>query len=241
MATNEDRLIEAIRQMASFSVVDNVLPEILTRVAVLANQTIGGSDFVGLTMSVHGRLQTPVFTDQRSPEIDSVQYETGIGPCVDTYRTGEISRIPSTADDVKWRPFSEACLTHGVRSTLSVPVKTGGETLGALNCYAQQERAFEGEAQTLGIAFADQAGIVIRNAKAYWEAKTLGEQLTQALESRVVIEQAKGLLMSTGMTSNAAFEVLKKASQRENRKLQHIAADVVGESERRAGSSGGAH
>lgn len=233
VATNQDRLVEAVRQMAGFSVVDNDLPEILTRVAVLANETIKGADLVGLTMSVNGRLQTPAFTDQTSPEIDSVQYDTGVGPSLDAYRYGAIHVIPSTVDDVQWRPFSDACLAHGVLSTLSVPVKSGEETLGVLNCYARQEEVFERDAQTMGMAFAEQAGIVIRNAQAYWEAKTLGEQLMQALESRVVIEQAKGLLMATGMTSSAAFDVLREASQRGNRKLLHVAADLVAKAELR--------
>jgi GAF domain-containing protein len=238
VATNEERLIEAIRQMASFSVVDNVLPDILTRVAVLANDTIIDSAFVGLTMSVDGRLQTPVFTDEESPEIDATQYETGIGPCLDSYRDGVIYVIPSTSEDTRWAPFSHTCLAHGVLSTMSVPVKTDGDTVGALNFYSREERAFGPDDETLGTAFAEHAGIVIHNARAYWEAKALGEQLTQALATRVVIEQAKGLLMATGLTSDAAFDVLRKASQRENRKIHLVAADLVAEAERRATKAG---
>jgi GAF domain-containing protein len=238
VATNEERLTEAIRQMASFSVVDNVLPDILTRVAVLATETVDGADFVGLMMSVNDRLQTPVFTDEEAPEIDSAQYETGIGPCLDSYRDAAIYTIPSTPEDQRWRPFSEACQAHGVHSTMSVPVLTDGKSVGALNFYSRQERSFDDEAEALGVAFAEQAAIVIGNARAYWDAKALGEQLTQALESRIVIEQAKGLLMSTGLTSAAAFDMLRKASQRENRKLQQIAADLVAEAERRASPTG---
>lgn len=236
MDNKHDRLVEAIRQMASFSVVDNVMPEILQRVSVLARDTVDTA-FVGLTMSVNGRMQTPVFTDEAAPEIDSAQYETGIGPCLDSYRDGVINEIPSTFEDRRWPPFSEACLVHGVQSTLSVPVKTADLTVGALNFYARTERAFDDEAHTLAEAFAAHAAIVIANATAYWEAKALGEQLTQALASRVVIEQAKGLLMSTGITANSAFEALRKASQRQNRKLHDIAADIVADAERRAGAS----
>lgn len=238
MANNEERLIEAIRQMASFSVVDNVLPDILNRVAALANDTIDGSAFTGLTMSVDGRLQTPVFTDEKSPEIDATQYATGVGPCLDSYRDGVINVIPSTSEDTRWAPFSHTCLAHGVLSTMSVPVKIDGQTVGALNFYSCVERAFGPDDETLGTAFADQAAIVIVNARAYWEAKALGEQLTQALDTRVVIEQAKGLLMATGLTSDAAFDVLRKASQRENRKLHLIASDLVADAERRATAGG---
>ena len=66
--------------------------------------------------------------------------------------------------------------------------------------------------------------------------KALADQLTHALESRVIIEQAKGLLMATGLTADAAFDALKKASQRENRKLKLVAEAVVADAERRAAS-----
>ena len=225
--------------MAGFSVVDNVLPDILRRVAVLANDTIDGSAFAGLMLSVEGRPQTPVFTDEEAPEIDAAQYETGIGPCLDAYRDGTVHTIPSTPSDERWRPFSERCVEHGVLSTLSVPITSGEKTLGALNFYSHEEDAFDAEATTLGVAFAEQAAIVIRNATAYWDAKALAQQLTLALETRVVIEQAKGLLMASGLTSAAAFDLLRKASQRENRKLHQVAADLVAEAERRASSSAG--
>ena len=234
MAPNEDRLIAAIRQMASFSIVDNVLPDILHRIAVLANETVEDSAFVGLTMSIDRKLQTPAFTDDEAPELDAIQYQTGIGPCIDAYRTGANVIIPSTRFDTRWKAFSEACLTHGVLSTLSVAVVCAGEPAGALSFYSYAERAFDDDDETLATAFADQAGIAIGNARAYWDVRTLSEQLTQALESRVVIEQAKGLLMSTGITSSAAFELLRTASQRRNRKLHAIAADIVSEAERRA-------
>jgi GAF domain-containing protein len=230
--------VEAIRQMASFSVVDNVLPDILQRVAVLANDTVDGSTHTGLMMSVNGKMQTPVFTDDDVPEIDAAQYETGIGPCLDSFRDGEIHRIPSTAEDTRWRPFSETCQRYGVLSTLSVPVLATGAPVGALNFYARSERAFDDDDVTLAVAFAEQAAIVMANARAYWDARSLGEQLTLALERRVVIEQAKGLLMSTGLTSDASFDVLRKASQRQNRKLNDIAAELVAEAERRASSAG---
>lgn len=117
VATKEERLIEAIRQLASFSVVDNVMPEILHRVALLATDTVDGADFVGLMMAVDGRLQTPVFTDEEAPEIDSAQYETGIGPCLDSYRDRAIYTIPSTPKDTRWPPFSGTCQAYGVLST----------------------------------------------------------------------------------------------------------------------------
>lgn len=232
--TSQERLARAIREMGQFSVVDDSMTETLQRLALLANDTVDGSDMVGLTMEVDGKLSTPVFTAEESPEIDSAQYRTGVGPCVDTYRDGVVNSIPSTPEDSRWRPFSEACLARGILSTLSVPVLSKTEKLAALNFYAGSVGAFDTEAEELALAFAAQAAIVIANSRAYWSARQLGEQLNEALQTRVVIEQAKGLLMSTGKTGDQAFEVLKRASQRENRKLRDIAADLIAEAEKRA-------
>lgn len=232
--TSQERLARAIREMGQFSVVDDSMTEMLHRLATLANDTVEGSDIVGLTMEVDGKLGTPVFTDEESPEIDSVQYRTGTGPCVDTYRDGVVNSIPSTRRDTRWRPFSEACVAHGVLSTLSVPVMSKADKLAAMNFYARGEGAFGSEAEEFALAFAAQAGVVISNSRAYWSARHLGEQLNEALQTRVVIEQAKGLLMSTGKTGEQAFEILKRASQRQNRKLRDVAADLIAEAEKRA-------
>lgn len=220
--------------MGQFSVVDDSMTEMLYRLASLANDTVDGSDIVGLTMEVNGKLGTPVFTDDESPEIDSAQYKSGVGPCVDTYRDGVVNSIPSTPADTRWRPFSEVCVARGILSTLSVPVISKTEKLAAMNFYARREGAFDTEGEELALALAAQAAVVISNSRAYWSARQLGEQLNEALQTRVVIEQAKGLLMSTGKTGDQAFEVLKRASQRENRKLRDIAADLIAEAEKRA-------
>lgn len=233
---NEDRLAESLRELAHFSVVESSMTETLHRIAVLANETVPGSAMVGLTMAVHGRPGTPVFTDEAAPEIDSTQYETGRGPCIDSFRTGVVNTIASTLEDERWPEFCETCRAHGMSSTLSVPVQSRGTTFGALNFYSAQPANFDAGAIDLATAFAAQAAVVISNVGAYWSARQVGEQLTEALASRVVIEQAKGLLMATGITSDAAFDLLRNASQRQNRKLHDIAAEIVERAEKRAKS-----
>lgn len=119
-----------------------------------------------------------------------------------------------------------------------MPVVARTAKLGALNFYSRVEEAYSPQDLDLATAFAAQAAIVISNAQAYLGAQRLADQLSVALESRIVIEQAKGLLMAGGRTGAEAFEILKRASQRENRKVRDVAADVVAEAERRARSVG---
>ena len=99
--------------------------------------------------------------------------------------------------------------------------------------YATTEAAFdEGDIQLVE-AFAHQVALAIEKAEAYYSVKQLADQLQVALDTRIVIEQAKGLLMAQGCTAEEAFEVLKTRSQTSNRKLRDIATDVVTDSQRR--------
>jgi len=117
---------------------------------------------------------------------------------------------------------------HGIGSPLSLPLLAGGQALGALNFYAEAENAFGEDDQQQGQAFATQAAIVLANAQTYWDARALNEQLSEAMRSRATIEQAKGILMGQSqVNADSAFDLLRKASQRENRKLRDVARELV--------------
>jgi GAF domain-containing protein len=217
---------------------DRPLTDVLRRVAELATRSVGPQAFAGITMKQEGALATPVYTDERAPRVDQVQYASS-GPCVEAYESGELRVIGDTTADERWQEFCVAAVAEGIRSVLSVPMDVSGaraEVLGALNLYSEQPRAFDDDAAASTRSFAQQAAIVVANARAYWGAKELADQLQNALESRAVIEQAKGILMAReGISADRAFDVLVRASQRENRKLRDIAGELVERNE------GGAH
>ena len=226
MADNEIAIRETIAALSQFFVGERTLGETLTRVSELACKCVGPADMAGITMLVEGRVRTAVFTDPKSPEIDSAQYATGTGPCLDAFRHRQVYRIDSTATDTNWPEFSATAARYGVTSTLSLPLVAHQEGIGALNLYSC-DSAFSDD-EDLGAIFATQAAIVLSNAQAYWDARHLSEQLREAMQYRAVIEQAKGILMATGgRNADDAFQVLVRASQRENRKLRDIAASLV--------------
>lgn len=231
MASHEERLAESIRELAKFSSFESTMTETLQRVAELAQGAIDPAAMVGLTMEVDGAPATPIFTDELVPLLDDAQYRVMSGPCLDSYRDGATYTMASTREDGRWPEFAAACQRHGVLSTISVPVVARNTIHGALNFYAREEGAYSADDLELATTFAAQAAIVISNVQAISGAQRLADQLNRALESRVVIEQAKGLLMAGGRTANEAFDILKRASQRENRKVRDVAADVVAEAE----------
>jgi GAF domain-containing protein len=221
-------LTESLAALSRFFVGDGTVHETLQRVSELATVAVEGADLVGLTMIVEGRQRTAVFTDELAPELDRTQYETDDGPCVEAFRSGEIREIESTLQEGPWPEFRRAAAEHGVRSTLSFPMLVNKQPLGAMNLYSRHERAFSEQDREMGTLFASQAAIVLANAQAYWDARQLSARLGEAMEARSVIEQAKGILMSSeGCDDEDAFNVLVKASQRENVKLRDVARRIV--------------
>jgi GAF domain-containing protein len=223
-----DHLSEGIAELSRLLVNEEALDDTLQRVADLACRNLGGADLAGVTLLRDGKPTTAVFTDPASPEIDSAQYETGVWPCMDAWRHQQVFRIESTAEDEQWRAFSQACLEHGVQSTISLPLGVRGNGIGALNLYAKQPAAFSKDDEQIGMLFAEQASVALANAQLYDSAYRLTQQLQEALTSRAVIDQAKGLLMGQhGVGADEAFNILRTASQRDNRKLRDIAQELV--------------
>jgi GAF domain-containing protein len=212
------------------------MSDTLLRVAELAQDAIPAAEFVGLTMLDKDKPTTAVFTDERSPEIDQAQYQSGHGPCLEAFRTGEIRMIRSTRHDTIWPDFSAACLANGILSTLSLPMALHDERLGAMNMYSTQEAPFDGEAIETAVLYAAQASIVLANAQAYWDARSIGDQLSESIQSRAVIEQAKGIIMgSMRCSAEQAFAYLLQQSQHTNLKLRIVAEHIVADVSRRRG------
>jgi GAF domain-containing protein len=224
--------------LSQFFVNDGTLEETLFRVAELACQVLP-ADFAGITMLVDGKPSTGVFTDPQAPELDEAQYSSGRGPCLDAFRNQRVYRIDSTADEERWPEFAKAAASHGIRSTLSVPVTARGESLGALNLYSRLALAFDDHSIDRIETFTRQAAIVLSNAQVYWDARQLNENLNQAMQSRATIDYAVGIIMAGGGRSpEEAFHLLVRASQRENRKLREIAESIVSGAARRRRSDG---
>lgn len=225
---------QGLAALSSFVVGGSTLGETLDRVAVLAVESVPGADFAGLTLLQDGKPTTAVFTDPTSPEVDQAQYESGSGPCLDAFRHGVTYRIDSTADDDHWPEFSGVAHAAGINSTLSLPLLVEDDSVGALNLYSREPAAFDDHGERVGMAFASQAAVALANAQAYWGAKDVADQLHEAMKSRAVIEQAKGILMAAqGCDPDEAFELLVKASQRSNRKLRDVAQEIVANPQRR--------
>jgi GAF domain-containing protein len=173
-----------------------------------------------------GRPATGVFTDPQASELDTAQYGAD-GPCRESFRRQQVCRIDFTYAEQRWPEITAAAAAHGVIASLSVPLTACGERLGALALYSRTG-PFDVEAVVQAENFAVPASILLANVQAYWDARQAAERLRQAMRSRATIEHAVGILMAVGGgTPDEAFQLLVRASQRENRKLRDLAADIV--------------
>ena len=229
---SEEVAAEAMEVLSRFLVADTSLGDVLARVAELTVSAVPAAAFVGIAMLDDAeRVTTAIFTDEQAPEIDQAQYDEGRGPCLDAWREQRIVRLDDVAVDgmAAYPTFSQACLDHGIHSTLSLPLVASDRGVGALNLYAEHAASFTSADEQAGVELATAASVVLANAAAYWGAYDLSQQMNEAMQSRAVIEQAKGMLMaqSSGLDADEALEVLKRASQREDVKVREIAQRIV--------------
>ena len=171
-----------------------------------------------------GDVQGTLFTLQA----DMAQYDNDAGPCLDAVRGVTTVLVPDMAAESRWPGYVAAATPLGVRASMSVPLGVEDGVVGALNIYATAPGAFDDEAVDLAVELAQYAGIVATAADQYNRATAVVDQMQRAMESRAVIEQAKGILMAQRHSSaDEAFEVLVRLSQETHRKLRELAETLV--------------
>lgn len=194
----------------------------LTRISALAVQTIDGCDHAGVSLIQGRKISSPGASDDVPIQVDAIQYETDEGPCLDAIREQETFRAGDLAAEDRWPKFSRRTAEEtGVVSMLCFRLFAEADTMGALNLYSKERSAFDDEAVAVGTVFATHAAVALSGAQQ-------DEQLQQALLSRDVIGQAKGIIMAQqNVTADEAFDILRRASQRLNIKLRELAERVA--------------
>ena len=220
----------AFEQLALIVLADHSLETVMERVAALTRSTVPGAAAVSVTFVEHGTARTVAFSGQLAVELDERQYEQGYGPCLDCIAGAEPVLIDRMSVDDRWPRFAQAAVAAGAGSSLSIPVPVQREVDAALNIYGATELAFSAKDVALARAFAAHAGVALANMHLYEVQSHVAEQLQTAMQSRAVIEQAKGILMGARRCSaEEAFGILVRLSQDSNRKLRDVAQALLDE------------
>lgn len=221
------QLAERIADLGRLLLDDEGTDVPLQQLTELALTLIPGSAAVGVVAATDG---TWVYAASRADVtgLHRQQMQAGTGPLIEVIRYGEARRIDDTEQEQRWPAACREIATAGLRSCLILPLRTDRKPGGALVVYGRDPDAFIGSGHDLALLFAAQGGIAIRNAAAYRNCRQLVVNLQSALESRAVIEQAKGILVAEhGCDPEVAFKELSRISQHTNRKVRDISADLV--------------
>lgn len=203
-------------------------PALIGQVCLQVAQAVPGADEVTVTLLDGGEPFTGASTSELVTELDAVEYRENAGPCVDAAKTGALVRAGMAEALERWPVFARACRSAGMGSFLSAPLVVDDRHAGAINVYARHDHGFADLDRSLLGLYTTATEVALRSHSRYLRAAGLSVQLRGALESRAVIDQAKGIIMAVhGITADEAFMLLVERSQRENRKVRLIAEEFV--------------
>lgn len=234
MAHNENaqpaNASEVLERLGQLSLRELSMNSLLQTVADLAKSVMPGTPEASVSVVVKGHPSTMASTGQLATDLDERQYERGHGPCLHAARTGELTEVTDTRTDPRWRDYMSRAVERGNLSSLSIPlaIDETEQVSGALNIYARLAKAFDEGSRAVAHRFGPYAAVAAGNMWAYQNARDMADNLQIALESRAVIDQAKGVLMERyKMSADQAFQVLSQASMHANRKVRDIAEELV--------------
>ncbi len=208
--------------VAGYDVVDLLHTLVEESVAIL------GVDAAGIVLSDPAGVLHPIASsDGLSERVEAAQVDAGEGPCVESFLTG----VDVAVDDIRESGpsrFRQVADSAGFRSVLAVPLRLRTSTIGALNLFGRSVGALYGEDAAVARALADVATIGILQERAIRDGRLLSDQLEHALGSRVLIEQAKGIVAQTRhVPVDEAFTILRTYARRNNERLRDVAERVV--------------
>jgi hypothetical protein len=207
---------------------DEDVEVVLQRVCDQVVRALPGVDEVTVTMVVGGTPTTAATTSTAAADLDRDQYRANDGPCLRAARSGELFRTSAADVADQWPTFVRDATAAGFDSFLSAPMTIDDSYAGAINCYSSRGHGFAELDEKLLDLYVSAATAALRSYNRYRQARAVAEQLVVALDTRAVIDQAKGILMALRqITAEAAFAVLVEQSQHENAKLHTVAARFV--------------
>ena len=226
---DREALHGALTDFVRASVADYGIGDMLYRltdaaVTVLACEGAGVSVGDGT-----GSLRFITATDERIVRIEEEQVRDQQGPCHDAYTTGEMVAVENLSDaQDRWPDYYEVAFTNGCQAVLGVPMGVGETSFGALNIYQRQVHPWRDDELEAAQLLAEMASGYILNLRRLTTAQQLAGQLQAALDSRVVIEQAKGIVATRRDVDMAsAFDLIRRHARDNNRKIHDVAGEIV--------------
>jgi len=196
---------------------------------VRTTHTMFDVDGAGLMLTdSEQQLRSVAASDDRLAHLEELQIEHSEGPCIAAYEDKELVGVEDLTADTRWPKFSDAAVSRQVRAVLASPLPYNQDAVGVVTVVSGKSRPWTAEGELALLAFTDLAALLIASMMQNQQQSELATQLQGALDSRQIIEQAKGVLVGRhGITPRAAFEQLRAQARSERRKVSVLCAEVV--------------
>lgn len=229
MATRERVLARTFVELADTLVAEFDVVDLLSLVADRCVEVLE-ADAAGIILAApHGDLRVIASSNETMRMLELFELQAEEGPCLDCYRSGNpIINQDLEVATARWPRFAPVALKSGFRSVHALPMRLRGTIIGALNLFNASADEMQDANLEAAQALADIATIAILQHRAASEAQVLNNQLGQALNSRIVIEQSKGMIaQQLGLQMDQAFETLRNHARNHNLRLADLASDII--------------
>lgn len=231
MTFREGRLVRVLVRMADTLVSDFDVIDLFHELVVSCTDLLDVAQAGLLLSDGNGALRVVAASSEGTGVVELLELEDRGGPGAEAFRTGRPVRSGELAGSEarhKWPGFGEAALSAGFRAVTAVPMRLRDEVLGALDLFLTEAVDLTDEDLTVAQALADLATIAILQDRLVIDDRTIISQLQTALETRVVIEQAKGIVAhEADLTMDEAFGRIREHARNNNRRLREVAAAIV--------------
>jgi GAF domain-containing protein len=230
MATREALLARTFVEAADTLVQDFDVVEFLTSLTTRCVEIFDATEAGIMLADRFGGLRVAASSSRTMSHLELFELQHDEGPCVECYREARFVASADLDEDLtRWPRFAPEAMRVGMRAAWALPMRLRDTTIGSLNLLRNRTGVLSDDDRSAGQALADVATIALIQQRAAEDAQLLNEQLQTALGSRIVIEQAKGVLAEhAGLTMDLAFDRLRQYARSHNRRLSDIARDVAG-------------
>lgn len=227
--SREARLLQTFAKLADTLVADYDIVDLLQNLVDTCQEELDTAAAGILLASSAGDLEVVASTSESSRLVEAMQLSAEAGPCIECFRSGEVVSLTDLSQaPAQWQRFRDSALQQGFASVHAIPLRLREKTIGTLNLLRDRVGALDDEDATAAQAFADVATIGILHERTVRETTELTEQLQTALNRRIVIEQAKGVVAYTHKVSvEDAFGLIRNYARSHRLSLSEVAARLV--------------
>jgi GAF domain-containing protein len=234
MTVSAEGLRQALDQLADLRTTPVTVEEALDRVVEAADALFGVDGTTLMLVDRDQVLRNLAASDLRATLLEELQAEHGEGPCVDAFDDKQPVSADDLAREARWPAFAPDAARRHLLAVLASPIPYSEQAVGVVAVFAAEPHPWTEAEREAIVAFTDLVALLILNAMEATERGRLAAELQVALDSRVVIEQAKGVLVGRhGLTTRQAFERLRRQARDQRRPLSEVARAVVSAAEHR--------